>query len=215
MSLAFCLYGGSVSLGADPITQPVVWKVDNLEAIGGHKVTVIGAPRVIETDAGKAVEFDGRDDGLIVAANPLAALKQFTAEVVFRPAAGGPKEQRFLQFQPDGTQDRLLFETRLTPDNQWFLDTHLQSGQGYTLYAEKFLHPIGPWVCATVVVDGKTMRHFVDGKEELTTDLHLMPQAAGQTSIGMRFNQVHWFQGAIREIRVTPKALQPGEFLKP
>ena len=193
-----------------------VWNLDNLESIGGHDVTVVGKPRVIETDRGKAIEFDGRGDALFVDANPLAGLKQFTAEVIFRPAANGPKEQRFLHFQPEGSEDRVLFETRLTPEGGWFLDTYLQTGLGkHTLYAEKSLHSLGPWYHAAIVVDGTTMRHFVDGKEELHADVQLVPQAAGQTSIGVRFNRVHWYQGAILQIRVTPKVLKPAEFLVP
>src|SRR5688500_1673664 len=33
----------------------VVWNIDNLQMIGGHKTTVLGAPMVIDTPAGKAV----------------------------------------------------------------------------------------------------------------------------------------------------------------
>jgi hypothetical protein len=194
----------------------VIWNVDNLESIGGHKVTVLGDPKVIDTDAGKAVRFDGQDDGLYVDANPLAGLTALTAEVVFKPAAGGPKEQRFLHFQPDGSEDRVLFETRLPPGtDRWFLDTYLQTGEGkHTLFADQFLHPLDAWQVATIVIDGRTMRHYVNCKEELSATVNLKPLAAGKTSIGMRFNRVHWFQGAIRQIRITPRALKPEEFLK-
>jgi len=203
-----------------PVTSgakaPIVWNLDNLKSIGGHAVTVVGDPRVIETDGSKAIEFDGRDDAVYVDANPLAGLGAFTVEVVFRPAAGGPKEQRFLHFQPEGSEDRVLFETRLPEGGQWFLDTYLQTGEGkHTLFAEKFLHPLGPWYHAAIVVDGKRMRHYVNGAEELAADVKLSPLAAGQTSIGVRFNKVHWFQGAIRQIRVTPAVLAPSDFLKP
>ena len=37
------------------------------------------------------------------------------------------------------------------------------------------------------------------------------PLSAGQASIGVRFNKVHWFQGAIRQIRVTPTVLKPDQ----
>lgn len=214
------LLSGHVWLQADPPEgtpgKPVVWNLDSLESIGGHKVTVVGKPRVIETERGKAIEFDGRNDGVFVAANPLAGLKVFTAEVIFRPAAAGPKEQRFLHFQPRGSEDRLLFETRLTPEGRWFLDTYLESGKAkQTLFADKFLHPLDSWHQAAVVVDGKTMRHYVNGKEELAADLQPTPLAAGQTSIGVRFNKVFWFQGAIRQIRVSPTVLKAEAFLKP
>lgn len=216
LSLGLTVACGCVVVAADPSAESVVWNVDNLESIGGHAVTVVGAPRVIDTERGKAIEFDGRGDALFVDANPLAGLAQFTAEVIFRPAAGGPKEQRFLHFQPAGGEDRVLFETRLPGEGQWFLDTYLQTGPGkHTLYAEKFLHPLGPWYHAAIVVHGRSMRHFVNGREELSADVQLTPLAAGGTSIGVRYNRVHWFQGAIRQIRVTPAALEPAQFLQP
>jgi hypothetical protein len=199
-----------------PITRAITWDFTQLDQIGEHKTTVIGSPRVIDTPEGKAVEFDGVDDGLLIDFNPLTGLEQFAAEVIFRPYAGGPKEQRFFHLQEDGSENRLLFETRLTADDRWFLDSFIKSGDGnYTLFAEKWPHPIGPWYHAAVVMDGKTMRHFVNGKEELATPIQFKPQQPGRTSIGVRINKVSWFKGAVRQFRVTPKALQPEEFLKP
>jgi hypothetical protein len=83
-----------------------------------------------------------------------------------------------------------------------------------TLYAEKFPHALDTWHHAAIVVDGKSMRHFVNGKEEMGGEVILTPFAEGQTSIGVRFNKVFWFQGAIRQIRVTPGVLKPEGFLK-
>ena len=201
---------------AKPAEKAVVWNLNDLDSVGGHKTTRLGLPKLIDTPAGKAVEFDGKGDALFLETNPLAGLKVFTAEVVFRPAPGGPKEQRFLHFQERGSEDRLLFETRLTPDGRWFLDTYIQTGEGkHTLYAEKSLHAIGPWYQAAVTCDGKTMRHYVNGTEELSAAISYKPQGAGDTSIGVRFNKVFWFQGAIRQIRITPAVLEPKDFLKP
>jgi len=194
----------------------VVWNVDNLKSIGGHDVVVVGEPKVVEIDGVKGVEFDGKDDGLFVAANPLAGLTKFTVEVVFRPATGGPAAQRFLHFQPDGPEDRLLFETRLTPESRWFLDTYLKAGEtNQTLFADKFPHPLDKWHTATITIDGDMMRHYVDGKEELSAKIQPAVLGKGQTSIGVRFNKVHWYQGAISRIRVTPDVLHPADFLKP
>ena len=196
--------------------KAVVWNLSDLDSIGGHKTTRLGSPKLIDTPNGKAAEFDGKGDALFLETNPLAGLKVFTAEVVFRPDASGPKEQRFLHFQERGSEDRLLFETRLTPDGRWFLDTYIQTGEGkHTLYAEKSLHAIGPWYQAAVTCDGKTMRHYVNGAEELSAAIKYKPQGPGDTSIGVRFNKVFWFQGAIRKIRITPAVLEPKEFLKP
>jgi hypothetical protein len=208
--LLFCCT--TLSPAQEP-ARPIDWEVTSLDSVGGHKTTIVGSPRLIDTPSGKAVEFDGQS-GLFLDINPLAGLKQFTAEVVFQPSTAGPKEQRFLHFQENGTENRLLFEIRLTDDNRWFLDTFIKSGDGnYTLYAEKFPHAIGPWYHATVVMDGTTMRHYINGIEEMATPIKFTPQKEGRTSIGVRINRVSWFKGAVRRVRITPRALTPNEFL--
>lgn len=207
---------GSAGGFASAADEPVVWKIDNLERIGGHAVTVAGAPRVIETDGGKAVEFDGQDDALFLDVHPLAGASQFTAEVIFRPDAGGPAEQRFFHLQENGSEDRVLFETRLTKNGEWFLDTFILSGPaGVTQYAENFKHPLGQWYHAALVVDGAEMRHYVNGKQELASKIEFLPPKAGKTSLGVRLNKVFWFKGAIRTARFTRKPLDPKDFLKP
>jgi hypothetical protein len=94
MILAFAL---------DARAQATVWRFDNLTSIGGHTVTVVGTPRVVETETGKAVEFNGATDGLFFDVNPLAGLAQFTVEIEFQPAPGGAEEQRFVHFQEANT----------------------------------------------------------------------------------------------------------------
>ena len=134
LSLSLFFFSNAL-LRADTPGKPVLWNVDNQKSIGGHQVTVVGKPRVIETNQGKAIEFDGRGDGLFVAANPLADLKEFTVEVIFRPE-GGKFEQRFMHIaetDPETGQNvklvgrgdrnpRLMFEVRVT-DAGWYLDT--------------------------------------------------------------------------------------------
>lgn len=194
----------------------ITWNLDRLDGIGGHKVTVLGEPKVIDTPAGKALEFDGVDDAILLDVNPLAGLKEFTAEVVFQPYASGPKEQRFFHMQEAASENRVLFETRLTDDRQWFLDTFLKSGDGnYTQFAKDALHKLGPWYHAALTIDAKQMRHYVNGQLELSTAIEFQPLAPGQTSLGVRLNKVHWYKGAIRQVRVTPRVLMPDAFLKP
>lgn len=197
--------------------KPTVdWKLDNLKQIGGQAVQVVGEPRVVESDGVKAIQFDGKDDGIFLDVHPLAGAKEFTAEVIFRPDAGGPAEQRFFHMQENGSENRVMFETRLTKDGEWFLDTHIQSGEaGFTLFAEKHRHPVGRWYHAALVVDAEKMRHYVDGKLEMTTPITYRPQGPGKTSLGVRQNKVFWFQGAIRTARFTHSALAPKDFLKP
>lgn len=194
----------------------VTWKLDNLKRIGGHAVTVIGNPRVKRTPWGKVVEFDGAHDGLLIGVNPVAGARAFTVEAVFRPDAGGLAEQRWLHIQGPTADSRVMLETRLR-EQEWFLDTFIKNGpgaeDGHTLFDEPFKHQLGVWYHVALVYDGGLMKNYVDGKEELSGPLAVGPLGAGQTSIGVRQNRVHWFKGAISRLRFTPRALAPREFM--
>src|SRR5438552_18323213 len=123
----FCLI--ALAFALDARGQEIVWRFYNLRKIGGHSVTVVGTPRVVDTERGKAVEFNGATDGLFFDVNPLAGLKQFTVEVEFQPAADGAEEQRFFHFQEATTENRALIELRILPGRIWSLDTYLRSTQ--------------------------------------------------------------------------------------
>lgn len=195
---------------------PSTWKIDSIESIAGNPVTKFGEPVVIGTKHGQAVQFDGIDDGLIVKSNPLGEALSFTIEVVFRPDSAFPQntEQRFIHFQnPDNENRRVLIEIRLTSDNKWFLDTFIMSERSSrTLYASEYLHPIGRWYHAALVYENNTMKHYVNGVEEMSGEVKYLPIEGGYTSLGVRMNQVYWFKGAIQLLKVTPRALTPVEF---
>jgi Concanavalin A-like lectin/glucanases superfamily len=196
--------------------KQTTWELNRVNNLGGHPAQVLGNPRLIESSQGKALEFDGQQDGIIVDANPLAGMDRFTLEVIFRPDAGGAKEQRFVHLQEAGGDNRILIETRLTESNQWFLDTFIRSGKtDQTLFAEKFLHPADEWFQAALVFDGREMRHYVNGIQELAAAIQYQPLKAGQTSLGVRLNRVYWFKGAIRKVRFSHGVLTPAEFLTP
>lgn len=192
--------------------RTTVWELDNLDRIGDCELTVTGAPEVIEFPLGRAVEFDGVGDSIFLDGNPLAGLAEFTVEVMFRPDAGGLPEQRFLHMG-EVNGDRLLFETRLTGDGNWFLDTFIHSGEaGRTLFNERFLHPVGEWYHLAVTCDGREQVNFVDGRMEQRGSIDYVPAATGRTSIGVRLNQVCWFKGAIHKVRIAAGVLGPDEF---
>ena len=195
---------GSALLAADPAT--IVWKLDDMKKVGGHATEVLGAPRVAE---GAAV-FDGAHDGVFVPAIPLDGAAQFTIEILFSPAEGGPEAQRFFHLQ-DNADWRVMIETRLDGKGGWWLDTYLGSTKGGTpLIDPKRVHPTNQWYWAAVRYDGKTMTHFVNGEQELeATDVKFGPLGPGKISLGVRQNKLYWFKGAIPEVRFTPMALPP------
>jgi len=204
----------------DQSTESVMWTFDRLDNIGGHKTTVLGQPKIIDSPVGKAVEFDGVDDALFIDSHPLAGAETFTWEAVFRPD-GGEREQRWFHLSEKDpqtgadTDNRMLFEIRVVND-QWYLDSFSQSGtQSKALMNRQALHPLRNWYHVASVYDGREFRNYVDGVQEGSAQLRLSPQGPGHTSVGVRINKVFYFKGAVRLARFTRKALSPSEFLRP
>ena len=191
-----------------------VWKFDSITQLGGHAVTAEGHPQVIDTPAGKAVQFGGVEDALFLNVHPLAGAETFTWEVIFRPDVGGAAQQRFFHFQENGTDSRMLFEIRVI-EGKWCLDSFAMSGtESKALMDLEKLHSLGVWHHVAAVYDGREYRNYVDGVLEGAAELHLAPQGAGQTSVGVRINRRDYFKGAVLTARMTNRALSPSEFLK-
>jgi len=194
----------------EPVEQ-VTWQFNRLDQVGGHATTLLGAPKVV----GDAIEFNGVDDAIFLDSHPLAGAAEFTWEVIFRPASGGRPEQRFFHMQENGSQHRLLLETRLI-GNQWCLDSFAATSTGaQTLIDRTKLHALDQWHHVAMVYDGRQFRHYVNGVLQGEAVVKLAPQGAGRTSIGVRINKVDYFKGAIRTARMSRRALAVREFLKP
>jgi hypothetical protein len=212
--------GALMLVPAAPPEDSVTWHFDRLDQIGGYPTTLLGHPRVIETPAGKAIQFNGVDDAVYLDVHPLAGAETFTWEVIFRPDLGGAPEQRFFHLQERDpktgadTNTRMLFEIRVIGD-QWALDSFALTGRdSLALLDRTKLHSLGAWHAAAAVYDGHEFRNYVDGLLQGSGPLHLAPQGPGHTSIGTRINRVNYFKGAVREARMTRRALAPPEFLK-
>ncbi|MFL2541118.1 MAG: LamG-like jellyroll fold domain-containing protein [Candidatus Latescibacterota bacterium] len=190
-----------------------VWELDSIEAVGGYPIDVDGRPVVVDGPYGSAIQFNGAGDALFVESNPLAGLEAFTVEMVFRPDAGGLPEQRFFHLG-EVNGDRVLFETRLTEDGHWYLDTFVSSGDSNRpLLNESHLHPVGQWYHLALTCDGQQEVNYVNGIQEASGSIDFVPLLGGQTSIGVRLNRVCWFRGAIGRIRFSAGVLDPDEFM--
>ena len=194
-------------------SKTVVWKLNNINKIGGHQTTVLGEPKGIETDEGKAIWFDGFDDGIFIETNPLHGAKAFTVEAIFRPDSNGPAEQRWLHIEDlENVESRVMLETRVI-GSSWFLDTFLKSGEArMPLFAENFKHQTDRWYHVALVYNGSEMRHYIDGKLEMSGKIVFKPMGKGRVSIGVRQNKVYWYKGAVRMVSFASKALEPNKF---
>jgi hypothetical protein len=197
-----------------------IWRFDRTDRIGGHPTEILGNPTVIDSPYGKAVQFNGKGDAIIVPEHPLAGAKAFTWDVIFRPDADGAEAQRFFHIastDPATGQDtdtRLLFEIRIV-NGQWCLDSFAGNhGQQITLLNCKALHPLDKWYRVTAVWDGKTLKNYVGDELQGEGPLAMEPEGPGHSSIGMRLNKVYPFKGAVLMARMVPRALPPAKFLK-
>jgi len=209
--LGLVVGGVGCAAESDPL-RAGLWSTDSLQKIGGAEVTVVGEPRVATVGNRTALVFDGVNDGCVVAANPLEGLAEFTIQILFFPDAAGPTEQRFFHTQ-DVNGRRLLFELRLDETGRkWCLDTFLFSPQGrLTLIDRTKWHPVERWHWAAITFREGTMTHYVNGVSQGGGTVVFDRMGAGETSLGMRMNRVHWFKGAIAEVRATGRALRDNE----
>lgn len=174
---------------------------------------ISGNPVTADSPYGKVVVFNGINDGLFLAENPINNLQCFTIEMLIRPDSNGPFEQRFLHIG-NIDSDRLLIELRLTEDNVWYLDTFILSGDNKTALIETSLtHPANEWYHVVMTLDGTgQMTNYVNGKKEMTGHVDFKPMT-GEMSIGARRNKVSWYKGAIAKIKISPEVLKPESFM--
>jgi hypothetical protein len=226
-SIGFAVLLGAAALSVSNASAQTVWKFNNLSRIGGLTPKVEGAPQLVDSPVGKAVQFNGTDTALFFPARPLVGAKTFTIEAIFRPE-GGNLEQRWMHIaetdpktgldaNPGGTADpnpRFMFEVRVK-DGQWWLDAFVNSAAGSkALIDPAKTHPIDQWYAVAQTYDGKTYRSYVNGVLENEADVAFTPHGAGHMMVGVRMNHVNWFKGSVAEARFSTRALNPREFLK-
>lgn len=218
-SLVLLLCACSVWAGTER-PEPVDWRFDRLDLIGGHGVRVEGDPQRVATERGTAIEFDGDGDRLQIAANPVSAALEFTLEIEVKPLPAGPgnREPRLIHIEdPADSSHRITVEMRLTDDGNWYMDAFLlANGRGLPLIDPTLTHPLGQWTTLAISYGDGHFRSYVNGRPELEGSIDFMPLGtAAQTSVGARMNQVHYFRGLVSRLRATPRLLSPEELLRP
>ena len=210
---AILLIAGSFIAASCGQEEGQKWEMKSLSSIGGNRVEVLGNPEVVEVESGEpAIEFDGTDDGVLVAANPIEGADEFTIQMVFKPYGAYPEniEQRFLHIQdPEDESRRILMELRLNNRQEWYPDFYMKADTSSLVLIDSTLtFPVNEWATMRLVYKNGQMKGFVNGKELLSGKIKYLPIGpSGQTSIGTRMDKRSWFYGAIKSIEFKPRAV--------
>src|SRR5688572_29855170 len=154
MRVAAIVLALGVMVGAQTAPTVTTWRLDSLSRAGADALEVIGAPAVVQTEIGSAIQFNGTSDGILIARNPIEGLSRFTIEVLFSPDSDGAVEQRFLHIQGAASENRALVELRLN-GGRWALDTYLRHDPAQlTLLDPSRTHASPSWHVASLTFDG-------------------------------------------------------------
>ena len=211
------------SLYASDTIYYEIWDISNLEIIGGHAVTTLGDPQVVSTEIGDAVQFDGDGDRLLVDFNPVIDAKEFTVELVFKPDACYPDNTapRFVHIQDpdDPGGKRVMIELRIDANNQCYMDGFMKTDSGsLALIDETLVHPTEVWQHVAITYKDSTLTTYFNGTRELSGTLHYskaIVNTLGKTSLGGRMNDVAFFSGLMKTLKVTHTCLEPEHFIVP
>lgn len=189
------------------------WVIADFLSQKSDSITISGSPQLVDSPFGKAVAFNGIDDGVFLNKMPLKKATSFTIEMIFKPSKNdAPFEQRILHIG-EVFDDRMLLEIR-AKDNAWYFDGFVASeNRKITLANEKIIHSLGQWYHVALVVKENNIITYVNGKQELKESFLFTPINTGKTSLGVRLNKRSWFKGSIYKVKITKKALQPDSFI--
>lgn len=195
--------------------------LDNLESLNGYDLQVFGNPEVVETEIGRGIAFDGRDDGIYIYTNPIGSSQQFTIETILKPADVYPEnvQPRYLHIEDENNSNRrITMELRLNNNHEWYFDGFLRAdNNSIGLMEESLTHPIEGWEHMAIVYDNGYFATYVNYEKELEEvwDHVLLPFSDDtKMSVGMRMNRVNYFNGIFQRIRITHAVLESSEFMK-
>lgn len=209
--------------------KSVIWIIDNTDSIGSYNINYIRPisenysqsriPFIIDTELGKALKFNGIDEGIIVDGNPMKDWDEFTIEMIIKPDSSSiieNFEQRFFHLRSkENDTRRILIELRLLSKNRWSLDTFIKSDNSSCTLLDtlNFSHPVNIWHHVALTYANGIMSHYVNGNIELSGKVNYIPIENGQISIGARQDPRSWFKGIIKLVKFSNSVLEPSEFI--
>ena len=211
----------STSLFASDTIYYELWDMNSLELIGGHEVTVLGDPQMVNTDIGDAIKFDGDMDQLLVDFNPIRDAIAFTIELVFKPDASYPDnpDPRVVHIQDpnDPDEKRVMMELRIDKNNECYMDGFMKTDiENLTLMDESLVHPTETWQHIAITYNANILTTYFNGAKEtygVVNHSIKIVNTLGKTSLGARMNEKKYFAGVIKTLKITHAALEPKDFI--
>jgi hypothetical protein len=192
---------------------------------------IIGYPAWVEGLYGNALDFDGLENGVEIASNPLAGAHALTIQAYINPSSIPDYESSkifniALQRQIDGV-DRFMLDM-LPMGSGWVL-SHFMSIDGNRSDPEETIlvtgpeHPFDEWyhvamVFDSVDVDKVKIKHYVNHVLEHEWDYIFGTLNEGGVFIGERYQAKgsgirNYFAGTMDYFILHDKALTPDEFM--
>jgi len=201
-------------LGPQPTTN---WVIDNTTSIGGFAPTVMGAPTVTAMDAGTAVCFDGTQDGLVLATNPIQGMQAFTIEALVFPEFTGVSDVRLIHVgDANANNPRVVMEMRSDVSGNWHaLAVFNWNRTNTTIEDTNNIHPSGQWYWLTITYDGQIARVYVNGVLENSRNLTFGSVAAASVSLGARPTGPFYYPGCMRDVKFFGSALPASQLDRP
>lgn len=162
----------------------------------------LGQPKLNHSN--EYLVFNGMDDGLYHPRNPLQGITDsFFIEMMIYVDRESNAEQRFLHMGSKTGEPRMLFETRLTSTNFWYLDTVLaDQNHAVFLMDPKFRHRLNQWAKVKMIYQHSKITTLVNDQKEIEVPFQFSGIYEHGMSIGVRQNLISWFKGKIKYLRV-------------
>jgi hypothetical protein len=203
----------------------VVWNIDNLSSIGGYGVLIFGNPKIITTDNGNALEFNGNaitapgtnaGDRIQITGNPLGTTNsEFTIEMIFKPYATTTDfaPRVFHICRPDSMSGPRVMTMEIRSTSSWTTDFYIKSVTGSGKMGTKS-YPTDQWMHMAMTYKNGVMNGYVNGMLDATQtgSTYTGLPATAEVSLGGRMNNMNYFKGSIRKLIFTPIALDPSQF---
>lgn len=183
----------------------------------GHDGTISGA-KWVEGKFGKALEFNGDGDQVLVPNNDALNIKgELTVEAWVFPKGWNPDLNAIAQKWEDPSNRRQYQLTIYQQFNWWYVS---DAGNNWPRAEGKIQVPLNQWTHLAGTYDGKKLRNYTNGQLDVeldqprgifASDIPVVIGGYGPKTPKCTYGQNRHFMGIIDEVRFWNKAMSEAE----